>query len=60
MAFRDALDADPGLAGEYAPLKQRLAVQCEDGMDYVAGKRGFVERVLTTAGVTPARKDPYS
>jgi GrpB-like predicted nucleotidyltransferase (UPF0157 family) len=54
LAFRDALRADPALAAEYAELKQRLADQCENGADYAARKRGFVERVLISAGVTPA------
>lgn len=54
LAFRDALRADPALAAEYAELKKRLADQCEDGADYSARKRGFVERVLVSAGVTPA------
>jgi GrpB-like predicted nucleotidyltransferase (UPF0157 family) len=60
LAFRDALRADPGLAAEYAALKKRLASQCDDGADYAAGKRGFVERVLISAGVTPAPRESYS
>lgn len=56
LAFRDALRADPGLAAEYAALKQHLAGQCEDGSDYVAGKRSFVEHVLASAGITLAPK----
>lgn len=60
LAFRDALRADPALVTEYAALKQRLADQCDDGADYAAGKRSFVERVLTLAGVTPAPRESYS
>jgi GrpB-like predicted nucleotidyltransferase (UPF0157 family) len=58
LAFRDALRSDPALAAEYAALKQRLAAQCVDGADYAARKRGFVERVLVSAGVSPALKQP--
>jgi GrpB-like predicted nucleotidyltransferase (UPF0157 family) len=60
FAFRDALRVNPVLAAEYAALKQRLASQCEDGGDYTARKRGFVERVLVSAGVTPAPRQSYS
>ena len=60
LTFRDALRADPALAAEYAALKRRLAAQCVDGADYASGKRGFVERVLLSAGVTPAPGQPSS
>lgn len=50
----------PNPAAEHAALKQRLAGQCEDGADYVAGKRGFVERILVSAGVAPAPGESYS
>lgn len=59
LTFRDALRADPFLADEYAELKQRLADRCEDGADYAACKRGFVERVLASAGVTPAPRQSH-
>jgi GrpB-like predicted nucleotidyltransferase (UPF0157 family) len=57
LAFRDALRADPGLAAEYAALKQHLADQCENGPTYAAGKRSFVARVLASAGITLAPKE---
>lgn len=47
LRFRDALRADPKLAGEYAALKRRLAVECaHDREAYGEGKSDFVAGVL--------------
>jgi GrpB-like predicted nucleotidyltransferase (UPF0157 family) len=57
LAFRDALRADPALAGEYEALKLRLAqVYREDVAAYTAGKRVFVARVLANAGIQLGRR----
>lgn len=53
LAFRDALRRDPGLAAEYASLKQRLARRfARNRPAYVAGKAGFIKRVLVAEGVS--------
>jgi GrpB-like predicted nucleotidyltransferase (UPF0157 family) len=47
LGFRDALRADPALAGEYAALKERLAAAHPDDRDaYTAAKADFVARVV--------------
>jgi GrpB-like predicted nucleotidyltransferase (UPF0157 family) len=52
LAFRDALRADPALAGEYEALKLGLARQHpHDARAYTDGKRAFVARVLAAAGI---------
>ena len=57
LAFRDALRADPELVAEYAALKLRLAEQHPDDIEaYTAGKREFVCRVLSRAGLALGRR----
>jgi GrpB-like predicted nucleotidyltransferase (UPF0157 family) len=57
LAFRDALRAEPALAGEYEALKLRLAQEHrEDLAAYTAGKRAFVARVLASAGIQLGRR----
>jgi GrpB-like predicted nucleotidyltransferase (UPF0157 family) len=51
LMFRDALRAEPVLAGEYQALKRRLASQSEVLTDYTGGKREFVAAVLERAGL---------
>lgn len=47
LCFRDALRADPAMAGEYAALKQRLALEHRhDREAYTQAKSKFIERVL--------------
>jgi GrpB-like predicted nucleotidyltransferase (UPF0157 family) len=47
MVFRDYLRAHPDAAGQYASLKQTLAIAFSyDGDRYTAGKRAFVEDIL--------------
>ena len=47
LAFRDALCADPAVAGEYAALKRRLAADFRmDREAYTDAKGPFVRRVL--------------
>ncbi|MBK7470812.1 MAG: GrpB family protein [Betaproteobacteria bacterium] len=47
LAFRDALRADPAIAGEYAALKRRLAADFRmDREAYTDAKGPFVRRVL--------------
>lgn len=47
LAFRDALRADPQLAGRYAELKRRLAEDHADDREaYTVGKGEFVRDVL--------------
>jgi GrpB-like predicted nucleotidyltransferase (UPF0157 family) len=51
LAFRDALRADPSLAGAYAELQVRLARgHADDREAYTAGKRQFVHDVLSRHG----------
>ena len=57
LAFRDVLRADPALAAEYEALKRRLAHEHRENVAaYTAGKRGFVVRVLASAGVELGRR----
>ena len=57
LAFRDALRADPEHAAEYEALKLRLAREHpDDRRAYTDGKRAFVGRVLSTAGLTFGRR----
>lgn len=57
LTLRDALRADPALAGEYAALKLRLAREHGDDIAaYTAGKRAFVARVLASAGIQLGRR----
>jgi GrpB-like predicted nucleotidyltransferase (UPF0157 family) len=51
LTFRDALRADPVLAGEYEELKLRLARELDDAAAYTRAKRAFVARVLAAHGV---------
>ena len=52
LAFRDALRADPALAGEYADLKANLsAAYTVYQPEYTRGKRSFVARVLADGGI---------
>lgn len=47
LAFRDRLRADPGLAADYAALKQTLAKRFADDRDsYTEAKSDFVSRTL--------------
>lgn len=61
LAFRDALRADPALAGEYASLKLDLAAKHGAGASaYTAAKRAFVARVLASRGINldpPVREE---
>lgn len=53
--FRDWLRARPDAAAEYAALKHALAARYPDDREsYIAGKTGFVERVLRVARSTTA------
>ena len=53
LGFRDALRADPMLAGEYARLKLRLAEQYRyDREAYTDSKSDFVQRVLGSIGLS--------
>jgi GrpB-like predicted nucleotidyltransferase (UPF0157 family) len=57
LAFRDALRADPELVADYAALKLRLAEEHPYDIEaYTAGKRPFVGRVLTRAGLEFGRR----
>jgi GrpB-like predicted nucleotidyltransferase (UPF0157 family) len=57
LAFRDALRADPALAAEYEALKLRLARRREADVEaYTAGKREFVCRILSGAGIELGRR----
>jgi GrpB-like predicted nucleotidyltransferase (UPF0157 family) len=48
LAFREALRANPALAGEYAALKRQLAVRHRDDREaYTEGKSDFVARRIT-------------
>lgn len=48
LAFRDALRADPALAGEYAALKRELAARFRDDREaYTAAKAEFIHGVAT-------------
>ena len=52
LAFRDALRLDEALAREYEALKLTLAEQHNAGVvEYTAGKRAFVTRVLEAEGI---------
>lgn len=54
LAFRDALRGNPMLAGEYAALKTRLAVEFRhDREAYTDAKTPFVNRVLASIANTP-------
>jgi len=58
LAFRDALRADPGIAGSYAELKRRLADAFPPNREaYIEGKTAFVTQVLarTTNGLNESR-----
>jgi GrpB-like predicted nucleotidyltransferase (UPF0157 family) len=47
LAFRDRLRADPGLAADYAALKQALAERFGDDRDaYTEAKSDFISRAL--------------
>ncbi len=47
LAFRDALRADPALAGRYAVLKRRLAAAHHDDREaYTAAKADFVRQAI--------------
>ena len=51
LAFRDAIRSSPGLAAEYAALKNRLTETYRfDREAYTDGKTRFVERVLQDRG----------
>lgn len=54
LVFRDALLADPGLAGEYEALK--LAFAQRPAEEYTAAKRPFVASVLARYGIQPGRR----
>ena len=57
LAFREALRADPELVAEYAALKLRLAEEHPDDPEaYTSGKREFVRRVLSRAGLDFGRR----
>jgi GrpB-like predicted nucleotidyltransferase (UPF0157 family) len=50
LAFRDALQADPGVARAYGDLKRTLAARLShDRNAYTEAKSAFVERVLAAA-----------
>ena len=50
LAFRDALRADPALAGQYWKLKQQLAARFpNDRTAYTDAKSGFIRTVLARA-----------
>ena len=51
FAFRDALRANDELAAQYAEWKLAHAGPAPGGTPYTAGKRPFVARVLTQAGL---------
>ena len=56
LAFRDALRRDETLAREYEALKLTLAEQDNAGLvEYTAGKRAFVTRVLEAEGIALRR-----
>jgi GrpB-like predicted nucleotidyltransferase (UPF0157 family) len=57
LAFRDALRSDPGLARKYEELKLRLVQEHRNDVEaYTAGKRDFVGRILTGAGLDFGRR----
>jgi len=57
LAFRDALRADPSLAGDYEALKMQLAESHRDDVvAYTAGKRAFVVDILARAGIDLGRR----
>jgi GrpB-like predicted nucleotidyltransferase (UPF0157 family) len=57
LVFRDALRADPALAGEYGALKVELARKHPHGVRaYTDGKRAFVAHVLAEFGLAPGRR----
>jgi GrpB-like predicted nucleotidyltransferase (UPF0157 family) len=57
LAFRDALRSDLDLAREYEELKLRLAQEHRNDVGaYTAGKRDFVGRILTAAGLDFGRR----
>ncbi len=52
LAFRDALRADPSLAGQYAELKEKLRRLVGDDRErYSEGKSEFVEGVLSESAL---------
>ena len=52
LAFRDALRADPSLAGQYAELKEKLLQLVGDDRErYTEGKSEFVEGVLSESAL---------
>jgi GrpB-like predicted nucleotidyltransferase (UPF0157 family) len=56
LAVRDALRADPALAGEYGALKKELARRFPDDIDaYIEGKSELLGRILAASGrMSPA------
>jgi GrpB-like predicted nucleotidyltransferase (UPF0157 family) len=55
LAFRDSLRADPGLAGEYSTLKQRLAqLFRNDRTAYTKAKSDFIGAALVGRGLGSA------
>jgi GrpB-like predicted nucleotidyltransferase (UPF0157 family) len=54
LAFRDALRADPALAGAYGDLKRTLAARLgTDRAGYTEAKSAFIERVLAASPQRP-------
>ena len=54
LAFRDALRANPSLAGAYGDLKRTLAARlADDRAGYTEAKSAFIEQVLATSPRRP-------
>ena len=58
LAFRDLLEANASLAGEYAALKYRLAAEHRNDRErYTEGKGPFIEAALGGTGSPAAKND---
>jgi len=60
LAFRDYVRRHPEAASEYRKLKAMLAVECESDVGaYIAGKAGFIEKILRWANAEAASAHHY-